>query len=94
MWSTSILALLAGVFAINAIPHLVKGLTQERFPTPFGGSPVINVIAGWAMLLLAGLLTMWAHVDRFPVAAATAGAAGSLGMALFHARIGAFGSRA
>jgi hypothetical protein len=93
MWQTSILALLAGLFAANAVPHFVKGVTGERFKTPLGASPVINVVSGWAMFVLAGVLLGWAHVDRFPVRAAVAGAAGALVAALIHARMGALGRR-
>ena len=93
MWQTSILTIFAGIFAANAVPHFVKGITKERFPTPFGTSPLINVVAGWAMFILAGLLLAWAHVDRFPATAAASGAVGTLLMAVFHAQIGAFGRR-
>ncbi|RZU73148.1 hypothetical protein EV384_1547 [Micromonospora kangleipakensis] len=91
MVPTLLLTLLAGLLAGNAVPHLVKGLTRERFPTPFGGSPVVNVVAGWAMVNLAGLHPVWADLDRFPRQAWIAGSLGVLAIALFHARIGAFG---
>ncbi len=37
---------LAGLFAWNAIPHLVKGITGQSHMTPFGkvSSPSVNVI--------------------------------------------------
>lgn len=56
-------ALLAGAFLVNAIPHGVMGLTGQAFPTLFSGGPpnlssavvnvlwaAINVTAGWALL--------------------------------------------
>ncbi|MGI8328381.1 hypothetical protein ACRYCC_00345 [Actinomadura scrupuli] len=94
MWQSVMFGFLAGVFGANAVPHFVKGITKEPFPTPFGPSPVVNVIGGWAMFLLAGSLLYWAHADRDPGAVAASGALGVLLMALFHASIGAFGRRA
>ena len=93
MWPTIILSLLAGMSAANATPHFVKGITKEPFPTVFGSSPLVNVVAGWAGFVLAALLAVWAHVDQHPAGAGCAAAFGVLLMALFHARIGAIGSR-
>jgi len=41
---------LAGAFGINALPHMVKGITGQSHMTPFGrvSSPVINII--WAFV--------------------------------------------
>jgi hypothetical protein len=89
MWI--VLAFLAGLLGANAVPHFVKGITKERFPTPFGAGPVVNLVAGWAGLVVAGVLLAAAHPGRHPVAAAGAAAAGCLAIGLFHARIGAFG---
>ena len=50
-------ALLAGAFLVNAIPHAVMGLTGQAFPTVFSGGPpnlssaVVNVI--WSAINLA-----------------------------------------
>jgi hypothetical protein len=93
MWGSALLCLLAGVLVVNATPHFVKGLTQERFPTPFGGSPVTNVIAGWAMYCAAGAVLIAAHPSRHGFAAAVGGSLGALAMSLFHAHVGAFGRR-
>lgn len=52
---------LAGAFAINAVPHLVKGITGQTHMTPFKrvSGPVLNVIWGFisaaAALYLLGL---------------------------------------
>jgi hypothetical protein len=94
MWQSMVFSFLAGVFGANAIPHFVKGITKEPFPTLFGPSPIVNVVGGWAMFLLAGSLVYWAHVDRNAAAAAASGALAVLLMGLFHASIGAFGRRA
>ncbi|MEV8435967.1 hypothetical protein AB0425_01205 [Actinosynnema sp. NPDC051121] len=91
MWHPIVLSFLAGVMAANATPHFVRGITKRPFPTPFGPSPVVNFVAGWAMYVLAALLAVWAEVTRHPVAAGVAGALGVLVMGLFHATVGAFG---
>ncbi|GAB3845085.1 hypothetical protein ACFPIJ_26470 [Dactylosporangium cerinum] len=91
MIATLLLMFFAGVFAANAVPHFVKGITRERFPTPFGGSPVVNVTAGWFMFLIAAALVGFADLGRHTVASVASAAVGVLLMSLFHARIGAFG---
>jgi hypothetical protein len=91
MLQSVLLTFLAGVFVANGTPHFVKGVTRERFPTVFGGGPVVNLLAGWTMLVLVAPALLWAHPERHPAAALTAGAAGALAMGLFHAAHGAFG---
>lgn len=41
---------LAGAFHINAVPHLVKGITGQTHMTPFKrvSSPVLNIV--WAFI--------------------------------------------
>lgn len=52
---------LAGFFAWNGIPHIVKGITGQKHMTPFArvSSPVVNVVWGFsnevAMLYMLGL---------------------------------------
>lgn len=94
MWPTAVLSFLAGVFGANAVPHFVKGITKEPFPTPFGSSPVVNFVAGWGMFCLTGALIHWAGVSHHPALASAAGALGVLLMGIFHASIGAFGKTA
>jgi hypothetical protein len=60
------LSFLAGASAGNALPHFIKGITKERYPTPFGDGPVVDLLGGWVGLVLAALLASWAHVDRHP----------------------------
>jgi hypothetical protein len=91
MWQTVGLSFLAGVLGANAVPHFVKGITKETYPTIFGSSPVVNLIAGWSGLVLTALCVSWAHVGRHPGWGLTFGAIGVLLMGLFHARVGAFG---
>jgi len=53
---------LAGMFLANFVPHFVKGVAGDHFPTPFAkppgkglSTPLINVV--WALLnLVAGYL--------------------------------------
>ena len=47
----------AGLFLANAVPHFVKGICGDRFPTPFAkppgkglSSPVANVV--WSLINL------------------------------------------
>ncbi len=52
----------AGAFLVNALPHLINGLSGRTFPTPFAkppgkglSSPIVNVL--WAAFnLIAGYL--------------------------------------
>lgn len=87
---------LAGFFALNALPHLVKGITGQTHMTPFKrvSSPLLNVI--WAFVNafiasyllglasgLGGLVWPWnAHLTGLNV---WAFAAGSLVVSLFLA---------
>ena len=54
---------LAGFFAWNGVPHIVKGITGQKHMTPFSkvSSPVVNVVWGFfnvvAMLFILGLAT-------------------------------------
>jgi hypothetical protein len=55
--------------------------------------PVVNVVAGWAMLCLAAFLAIATHPSQHPVGAFASVATGVLIMGLFHAWIGAFGKK-
>ncbi len=50
---------LAGAFGINAVPHLVKGITGQTHMTPFArvSSPVLNII--WAFVNVLGALFLF-----------------------------------
>jgi len=85
MWQQVLLAFLAGVLGCNAYPHFARGITAQRFPTVFGSSPVVHVIAGWSGLTLAALCLWGAHPTRHPGWALLGLAAGALPMGLFHA---------
>jgi len=44
----------AGAFLINAVPHLVKGITGQSHMTPFGriSSPVLNIVWSFANIVI------------------------------------------
>jgi hypothetical protein len=57
-WPQYVAAFFAGMFLANFVPHFVKGVCGDRFPTPFANppgkglsSPLVNVL--WALLNLA-----------------------------------------
>jgi hypothetical protein len=61
-WYHYIACFFAGAFIANTLPHLVNGISGDRFPTPFSNppgkglsSPIVNVL--WALFnLLVGYL--------------------------------------
>ena len=53
----------AGAFLTNAVPHSVRGVTGERFPTPFAdppgvglSSPTENIVWGAVNVVIGGAL--------------------------------------
>ncbi|HSW74607.1 MAG TPA: hypothetical protein VLG16_01925 [Candidatus Saccharimonadales bacterium] len=93
MFTAIITTFFAGLFAANAVPHLVKGLTHERFPTPFGSTPVANFIGGFIMLLLVSLLFVEGHASQHATASFWSAVLGVLVIGLFHSIHGAFGKK-
>ncbi|HEY3973853.1 MAG TPA: hypothetical protein VGM18_12680 [Candidatus Sulfotelmatobacter sp.] len=56
-WNGYVPCFFAGMFLANAVPHLVHGISGNRFPTPFAkppgkglSSPTVNV--AWALFNL------------------------------------------
>jgi hypothetical protein len=94
MWQAMLFGLLAGVMGGNAIPHFVRGITKEPYPTVFGSSPVTNLVVGWTGLVLTALLALLARAGQRPVWALCSGVVGVLLIGLFHAGPGAFGREA
>ena len=93
MWQTILLSFSAGVMGANATPHFVKGITKESYPNLLGNTPVPNVVAGWAGLVIACGLAWAANGPLYPLWSFAAGSIGVLVMGLFHAWIGAFGRK-
>lgn len=93
MWRTIALSFVTGVLGANALPHFVRGITKETYPSALGNGPVPNLVAGWAGLVLAALCASRAEVGRHPAWSFAAGALGVLLIGLFHAGPGAFGRR-
>jgi len=56
VWQSVLLSFVAGIFFGNGIPHFVKGITKERYPSVLGNGPVPNLIGGWLSFVVAGLL--------------------------------------
>ena len=91
MWHVILLGFLGGVLAGNALPHFIRGITRQPYPTALGNGPVTNLVGGWVLLVLAALCLWWADLPSRPVAAFAAVAVGVLLIGLFHAGPGAFG---
>jgi hypothetical protein len=85
-WYHDVACFFAGMFLANVVPHFVKGVCGDRFPTPFAhppgkglSSPLVNVL--WALLnLLVGFVL-------FRVGAVAGG--GVVALAVFFAGIAA-----
>ena len=70
-WYHYVAAFFAGVFLSNTIPHFVKGITGDKFPTPFAkppgkglSSPVVNVVWGLFNLVVGYLLFRVSHLSQ------------------------------
>ena len=60
-WIAYIAHFIAAAFLANGVPHFVNGVSGRRFRIPFAGraklgSPVANVVWGWANFFIAFLL--------------------------------------
>lgn len=70
IWYHYVAGFFAGIFLANSIPHYVKGVTGESFPTPFANppgkglsSPMTNAIWGLVNLLIGFLLFKFSKVS-------------------------------
>jgi hypothetical protein len=70
-WYNYLAAFFAGAFLANAVPHYVKGICGDKFPTPFSkppgkglSSPVTNVL--WALfnVVIGYLLLKPGYISR------------------------------
>ncbi len=84
MISVLILGFLTGVLLSNGLPHFIRGLTGQKYPTPFSkpGSAVENIAWGWLNFVAAALLWHLAPMRHHPRAAFLAVAFGILFAAL------------
>ncbi|WP_063053115.1 hypothetical protein [Nocardia arthritidis] len=81
----------AGALLVNAVPHTVKGLSGERFPTPFANPPGVGLssptenIAWGAVNLVVGsaLLRGGPRTTGEKIAAAAGGALMAVGISYY-----------
>jgi hypothetical protein len=86
-----LIGFLTGVLAGNGIPHFIRGITRQNYPSVFGSGPATNLVLGWLGLVLASIGFAWIITSPDGIAALAAAAVGVLAIGLFHATIGAFG---
>ncbi len=70
IWYHYVAGFFAGMFLANFVPHYIKGVTGESFPTPFANppgkglsSPMTNAIWGLVNLLIGSLLFKFSNVS-------------------------------
>ena len=70
-WYRYIACFFAGLFLINTVPHLVRGVSGDSFPSPFANppgkglsSPTVNVLWGLANLLIGYILLRAGKVSQ------------------------------
>ena len=76
---------LFGVLFGNGIPHFVRGMTRENYPSLLGSSPAANVLEGWICWMLASLLATWTRLWPPTLDVWAAAGIGLLLIGLFHA---------
>ncbi len=47
LWYVYVAHIFAGAFLINAVPHLVNGLSGRSFPSPFASPPGVGDLRRW-----------------------------------------------
>jgi|ERR1700724_195631 hypothetical protein len=68
-WYNYIACFFAGTILANAVPHFVRGISGDRFPTPFArrgnglSSPTLNVVWALVNLILGYLLFRFGKVS-------------------------------
>jgi hypothetical protein len=62
-WYSYVAWFFAGAFLVNSVPHIVQGISGNKFQTPFAtprgageSSAIINVIWGFANLVIGSVL--------------------------------------
>ncbi len=74
-----------GVLFGNGIPHFVRGMTRENYPSLLGSSPIANLLEGWICWMLAALLATWARLWPPTLDVWAVAGIGLLLIGLFHA---------
>ena len=71
-WYRYVACFFAGALLANFVPHFVRGISGDCFPTPFAhppgkglSSPTVNVAWAFANLVLGTLLFRFGHVLDF-----------------------------
>lgn len=82
-----------GLLGGNTIPHFIKGITKENYPTVFGNNSIPNFIVGWAGLNVTCILVYYWNFKEFPLISFIFCSIGLLLIGLFHAGPGAFGKK-
>lgn len=87
MWQLYVYSFIAGLFGANGVPHYIKGILGKKHQTPFGrpSSAIVNVLWGWANLVVAVLFLYFAHTHTHRLRALAMLALGSLLMSLLLA---------
>jgi hypothetical protein len=70
-WYNYIAAFFAGAFLANFVPHFVKGICGDKFPSPFAkppgkglSSPLTNVLWGLFNIVVGYVLLGYGHICR------------------------------
>ena len=92
-WLHLIASLFGGAFIANAVPHLVSGLMGRPFQTPFAKPPgeglsssTVNVVWGFANLVIGYILCRVGDFDWRSLGQAAAAGGGALLLSLMLAR--------
>jgi uncharacterized membrane protein YeaQ/YmgE (transglycosylase-associated protein family) len=93
-WYDYVAWFFAGAFLANSIPHIVQGMSGNRFQTPFASprgvgesSATVNVVWGFVNAVIGGgLLRVFFPAERpLPWSLCLAGLIGALALALYLA---------
>jgi hypothetical protein len=91
-WYYYLAHFLAGAFLANSVPHLVQGICGNKFQSPFASPPgvgessaMVNVLWGWANLVVGGALAIYFFPPPLSAGGSVAAALGALAIALWLA---------
>lgn len=88
-WYHFVFCFFSGVFLANAVPHFVKGICGDPFPTPFAkppgkglSSPTVNVLWGLFNLAIGWILLHHGYLHHSGAPAAVTFFAGIAGISI------------